>query len=209
LRIQSITGKHSVVLLAPNGGGKKRVAQVIAASYGHEHIEPGEMLRADPRFKEIVAKGSLEASRETTELVKNKFFAVGVDKNFTWDGYPRDLDQCEILLDLLRGAKHEYAVVHILIDRRKAKRQALEGDGRGNRGDEAAIDDRHRIYYENIDAILTFWRDKAGARYYGVDNNGTVDQLIYQVNLVLATEAKQVSKGFYVTVGERFSVVKV
>jgi adenylate kinase family enzyme len=205
LQIQPIRGKHSYIVFGPNGGGKGTVADAIKAAQGHEPIKSGDMLRTDPRFKEIIARGSLEASREITELVKKKFFADGPEKNFTWDGYPRDLEQCEILLELLQEAGHEYAVIQIQINLKKAEKLALEGEGRGNRGDEGAIKERHDIYKQNIGPVVGFWRNKAGARYYVVGNNGTKEELIHRVQLVMAEEAKQISKGVFVTVGENFS----
>lgn len=93
-----------VVFLGPPGSGKGTQADILADEHGFFHFDTGSHLRAEiasgsdlgQRIASYTDKGNLVPIEVISELIKS--FLKGVDaKRIMFDGFPRNLEQAQVL----------------------------------------------------------------------------------------------------------------
>ncbi|MDR1065985.1 MAG: adenylate kinase [Clostridiales bacterium] len=93
----------NLIILGPPGAGKGTQAKIIAEKLDVAHISTGDLLRDElkkdtetsARIKEIMNSGGLVSDEIVVELLEKR---VKDEKNgFILDGFPRNLEQAEIL----------------------------------------------------------------------------------------------------------------
>ncbi len=98
--------KNLIFIGAP-GSGKGTQAEVLMKDYGHKHISTGDLLRAEIanktpiglKVQDKINKGQLADDRLIFDLIKKN---VDLNKHcYIFDGYPRSLEQAQMLEDEL------------------------------------------------------------------------------------------------------------
>jgi len=95
----------NMVLLGPPGAGKGTQAKVLSGKLDIPHISTGDMLRESvskdtalgKEAKNYMLKGELVPDRLVIEIVKETLSGDGLKKGFILDGFPRTLEQAEML----------------------------------------------------------------------------------------------------------------
>ncbi len=114
-----------LVLLGPPGAGKGTQAAAVRERYGVPHVSTGEMLREaiaagtalGTRVKEIVDSGSLVPDGIVGEVVADRLGRDDTGGGYLLDGFPRTLQQAEILNKVLEMRQESLdAVVRIRLD---------------------------------------------------------------------------------------------
>lgn len=121
----------SVIFIAPPSAGKGTQSNALV-NYGYIHISTGDMLRDEiknktelgQKIENIMSSGSLVSDEIVFELLTNKLF--NIDKPFILDGFPRTLNQAEMLDDLLRKLNlTNYEVIYLDLEMEEALKRAL------------------------------------------------------------------------------------
>ena len=94
-----------LILLGPPGAGKGTQASSIAEKYQVEHISTGDIFRyhiknnteLGEKVKEYTDNGKLVPDELTCEIVWERLDREDCQKGFLLDGFPRTLQQAEIL----------------------------------------------------------------------------------------------------------------
>ena len=94
-----------LILLGPPGAGKGTQASSIAEKYQVEHISTGDIFRyhiknnteLGKKVKEYTDNGKLVPDELTCEIVWGRLDREDCQKGFLLDGFPRTLQQAEIL----------------------------------------------------------------------------------------------------------------
>jgi len=94
-----------IVLLGSPGVGKGTYADALSKKFGIPHISTGNMLREEIKkgTKEgeeagrYIEKGNLVPDELTTGILKKRLKKADAQKGFLLDGYPRNLQQAELL----------------------------------------------------------------------------------------------------------------
>lgn len=94
-----------IVLLGPPGAGKGTQAQLLREKLGLKHISTGDIFReliknASPiglRIKQYVESGRLVPDQIVVDVVIKEIKRLDLDKGFLLDGFPRTLEQAEML----------------------------------------------------------------------------------------------------------------
>lgn len=94
-----------LILLGPPGAGKGTQASSIAEKYQVEHISTGDIFRyhiknnteLGKKVKEYTDNGKLVPDELTCEIVWERLDREDCQKGFLLDGFPRTLQQAEIL----------------------------------------------------------------------------------------------------------------
>lgn len=99
-----------IILLGSPGAGKGTQAQSICNRYGIPHISTGDIFRMNITggtelgilAKSYMDKGLLVPDDVTIRLVKDRLLKDDAQNGFLLDGFPRTINQAEVLDELLR-----------------------------------------------------------------------------------------------------------
>ena len=100
---------NNFIFLGAPGAGKGSLAVKVAEEYKIPHISTGDIFRANikaqtplgVKVKAIIDSGSLVSDDLTFELVKDRLAQDDCKNGFILDGFPRSLEQAEILDQIL------------------------------------------------------------------------------------------------------------
>lgn len=166
-----------ILFFGPAGAGKSVQGQFLAARQGWRWLSAGQLLR-DTRDGEVLQAqqdGKLVTTDKVNQIVGDALNrAVDIDKVIL-DGFPRNLEQAKWLVDSrpLHGRSIGLVVVLEVPMDELMKRLHLRG-----RVDDTveAIDDRLRIYRQEIYPILNYFTEQ-GINIVHVDGGGTPGQV--------------------------------
>lgn len=122
----------NLVFIAPPAAGKGTVSSLLEKEYGYAHISTGDLLREkageDTEFghkiKALINEGIFASDEDITRLLREKLAELK-DKPFILDGYPRNLNQAEILDGILKEANKEIMVISLEIGEATSMKRAL------------------------------------------------------------------------------------
>lgn len=97
------------VLLGPPGAGKGTQAAILSEKLGIPHISTGDLFRANigegtelgKEAKSYMDAGQLVPTDVTARMVKDRLEQDDAAKGFLLDGFPRTVEQADILTELL------------------------------------------------------------------------------------------------------------
>lgn len=98
-----------LVLLGPPGAGKGTQAVILSEKLGVPHISTGDLFRANigegtplgVEAKQYIDAGKLVPTDVTARMVKSRLQEQDAADGFLLDGFPRTVEQAEILKNLL------------------------------------------------------------------------------------------------------------
>ena len=196
-----------IVLIGPPGSGKGTLAQGLEKKFGLKHLSMGQLIRQEARSNPNLAKrinaGSLADDDTTQKILKNRLLQADCQKGFILDGYPRSPAQAENLREI---AEIDYVFLlevptqqiktrllsrlscpncNAVYNRSSYNKTICEKCGslleiRGDDNEES-IEQRIKIYNQNILPILEFYKDKI----VKVDVSGTPEEALTFVSKTL------------------------
>lgn len=122
----------NIIFIAPPAAGKGTQSEILVNNYGYEHISTGDLLREKQNdgsdlgnyIKNLLSEGKLVDDEIVTELLKNKLSSISGP--FILDGYPRTINQAEVLNNLLNELNLSVdAVIYLNVDSETAMKRAL------------------------------------------------------------------------------------
>lgn len=186
-----------LVLLGPPGSGKGTQAVMLARRFNIPHISSGELLRQEMaagsplggRAKEFMDRGDLVPDELVIEMMGQRILRPDCSAGFLLDGFPRTLEQAQLLDALLE--KHRAPISHVadldvpeevIIER--IRKRGESGSGRSDDTVEVAAK-RLQVYWAQTAPLSRYYRERGLLRQ--VNGLGTVEEI--QGRLVQALEA--------------------
>ena len=202
---------RNIVLIGPPGAGKGTHARILQKEFGIPHLSTGEMLRAAAasgseaglKIKALIDGGNFVPDEVMVPFVVDKINSSECKKGFILDGFPRNLEQAELLDKMLseHGLKLDVVVKIQAPDAYVIKRilkRAECGDcktmfqveGKGNtvcphcgsqniirRADDNLEAIKHRLkIYRKVTAPIAPYYEEQGILVC-VDGTGTIEQV--------------------------------
>lgn len=120
--------KKELIFLGPPACGKGTQTHKLAEHFGFPHIDTGSLLRAEMASgsengmiaKQYVDKGLLVPVELVGNIIKNRLFQDDCKNGFILDGFPRSLEQAEILEkikeEIDKGEEVDFRATYFEID---------------------------------------------------------------------------------------------
>jgi adenylate kinase len=117
-------GPRAIILFGPPGSGKGTQSHLLQSCLYVPQISTGDMLRehiqaGDALGQEVAAimnSGMLVPDDLVNRLVEARIQKPDASKGFILDGYPRTLQQAQVLGDMLRRRGVTPVVIHLKVD---------------------------------------------------------------------------------------------
>jgi len=99
-----------IVLLGPPGAGKGTQAKTLSEKLGLPHVSTGDLLRQNVKdktalgreAKDYMERGLLVPDKLVAKMLMQRMDNPDVKKGFILDGYPRNLNQAQVLDNVLK-----------------------------------------------------------------------------------------------------------
>ena len=157
------------------GSGKSTQVSLLAETMNWIHFSMGQYLRSldDPAIQGQLSRGEMVDTSITNQAVKQAYdLATEMGKKLLVDGYPRQIDQADFLLDSSNNFKID-AVVVLDVDEAEIRRRLLE---RGREDDTPeAIAQRFAVFEQETKRVIMQF-EKLGVPVFHIDGNGSVEQ---------------------------------
>ena len=169
-----------LVLLGPPGAGKGTQAAILSEKLGVPHISTGDLFRANSgegtplgvEAKSYIDAGKLVPTDVTARMVEDRLSQDDAKDGFLLDGFPRTVEQADILTDLLakKGEKLD-GVLNFVVDEDVVVERML---ARGRADDnEETIRTRLGVYRDETSPLI----DHYGEDIISIDAVGDVDEI--------------------------------
>jgi adenylate kinase len=179
-----------LVLMGPPGSGKGTQAQVLAERLGIPAISTGDIFRANVadrtdlgnRAQDFVDAGEYVPDQLTNQMVRERLAAKDTRHGFVLDGYPRTLDQVEVLDEILANQDRKLdAVVVLDVDPDHLVQRLLHRAELEHRSDdtEDVIRRRLQVYDEQTHPLIKVY-DERGL-VVPVDGTGEIDEVTARI----------------------------
>lgn len=166
-----------ILFFGPQGSGKGTQAELLANKYNWPCLSVGDLLRnsKNPEIHEYQQKGMLVPDEKVNEVLIKAIEEHKLDDNFILDGYPRQIEQAQWLIEECHKLEISIDAV-IVFDVEKnelLKRMALRG-----RSDDTpkSIETRLAIYYQESTKVLEYL-EKNDVKVCHVDGLGAVQDI--------------------------------
>ena len=114
----------AIILFGSPGSGKGTQARLLQRCLKGPHISTGDMLRTHIQAGDAIGRqaqmliksGRLVPDEMVNELVQERLQASDCQPGIILDGYPRTINQAEVLLTFMKGFGYRAAVVHLMVD---------------------------------------------------------------------------------------------
>ncbi len=186
----------NVVIFGPPGAGKGTQSKKIIEKYGLKHISTGDLLRNEiasgselgERIKAKIDKGKLISDEIITDILVNEIDKMGKDiPGIIFDGFPRTLNQAEMLYNLLEERGMEVKVmIDLEVDEEELIKRLLYRAKVAGRSDDTidVIKKRLKVYHKKTEPVIDFYKKKG--KFRKIDGSGSIDEIFARIDKVLS-----------------------
>lgn len=168
------------VLLGPPGAGKGTQAAILSEKLGVPHISTGDLFRANigqgtplgVEAKSYIDAGKLVPTDVTARMVEDRLNQDDAANGFLLDGFPRTVEQADILADLLekKGQKLDGVINFEVSEDVVVERMLARGRADDN---EETIRTRLGVYRDETFPLIQHYGDDI----INVKAEGTVEDI--------------------------------
>ncbi|MBQ3325978.1 nucleoside monophosphate kinase [Candidatus Saccharibacteria bacterium] len=177
-----------IIFFGPAGSGKSTQGRAIADKYGWRWLSVGQVLRDTGEFDEILEKGELVDDQEVVNLMNKQIdFARAEGMEIVLDGYPRDIEQANILLkESKAGGRDFFGEIEAAIILSVPKEELLNRIQERGRSDDNmdVVERRFEIFEQNIYSILPLLKER-NVPIHEVDGLGSFEQVTERITKIV------------------------
>jgi adenylate kinase len=166
-----------IVFFGPAGAGKSVQGQILAARMGWRWLSAGQLLRdtKDVELMHVMQGGGLVSHEAITSVMGQAISAATNIDQLILDGFPRQLEQAQWLIDSQPQHGRAVKLVIVLEVPREELLKRLSIRGRADDTPEA-IDERLKIYRQEMYPILNYLTEQ-NVPIVHIEGTGTVGQV--------------------------------
>ncbi len=114
----------ALILLGPPGSGKGTVAKSLNAHFAIPHVSTGDILRENVKagtglgqeVKAVMDSGKLVSDQLVNRVVEDRLRRPDCARGVILDGYPRTLEQAQVLEGVLAKLSLETVILNLTVD---------------------------------------------------------------------------------------------
>lgn len=169
-----------LVLLGPPGAGKGTQAQLLSDALNVPHISTGDLFRENiskgtelgQQAQEYMDAGRLVPTSVTADMVRDRLSQDDAAEGFLLDGFPRTIEQAELLEEMLNGKGLKLdAVINYKVSEDVVVERMLS---RGRNDDnEETIRTRLQVYRDETAPLIDHYKDSI----VNIDAEGSVEDV--------------------------------
>jgi adenylate kinase len=159
----------------------------LVEKYGLLHISTGDLFRSEMsqdtplgiEAKSYIAKGQLVPDEVTIGMLRNRVISNPDVPGYIFDGFPRNIAQCEALDELLSSLNQD---IHRLLMLEVADQEIIsrilsrgQSSGRTDDNDPAIIQHRIDVYKSETMPVFGYYAEKGKA--FKMDGIGTIQHI--------------------------------
>lgn len=174
-----------IAFFGPAGSGKSTQGRIIADKYGWRWLSVGQVLRDTGEFNEILNAGELVDDATVVRLMDKQIkFAEAEGMEVVLDGYPRDMEQVNILLAEPEMKFFESMKGAIILDVPKEELyKRVQERGRSDDTMEV-LEKRFAVFEQNICSILPLLEER-NVPVIHVDGTGDFETVTERINKIV------------------------
>ena len=174
-----------ILFFGPPGSGKSVQGELLVKRNGWQWLSTGQLFREskDPEIHKRLATGELIDDQLTNKVLDEALKHIDSTTKVVLDGYPRNTDQAQWLVDHLPNHNREIScIVEFNVDSDEIVRR-LSQRGRAEDTREV-IERRLEIYREKTQPVLDFYEDRQVPILH-IDGNGSVEDVHERIHQVV------------------------
>ena len=158
-----------IILLGAPGSGKGTQGTALAEHFGVRHVASGELLRAHiaqdtevgREAQRYVERGELVPDDLVLQMVGGAVVDAVQHGGYVLDGFPRTIEQAERAYELAPADATADAAVFLDVPDDVVRVRLLgRREGRVDDADPEIVDRRMRVFHEQTEPLLDFYRDR-------------------------------------------------
>ena len=176
-----------ILFFGPPGSGKSVQGQLLVERNGWQWLSTGDLFRKseNPEVLRRMASGDLIDDELTNKVLSEAIQNIKDSTNLVLDGYPRNLDQAEWLMEYLPKSGRSIECVLFFDVSRNELIKRLSGRGRTEDTPEV-IGRRLDIYQEKTSPVVDFYRGR-GIPVITVDGMGAIPEVHERVQAAVSS----------------------
>ena len=174
-----------IIFFGPAGSGKSTQGRLIADKYGWRWLSVGQVLRDTGEFDEILREGKLVDDNKVVELMNKQMeFAEAEGMEAVLDGYPRDMEQVNIMLADPESTFFERVNGAVILDVPKEELFRRVHERQREDDTDEVLERRFKIFEQNICSISPLLEER-GIPVVHVDGLGAFEDVTARLTKVI------------------------
>lgn len=183
------------ILFGPPGAGKGTQAKLMVEKYNFHHVSTGDLLRQEIAkgtelgkiAKSLIDNGNFVDDSIVEQMIENEIVNNPDVKGFIFDGFPRTVEQAEVLEKMLQKRSQEVTkVLSIIISdnlvfERIQHRANIEG--RKDDANAEIIQNRINTYHKKTEPLIQFYKNLG--KYNEICGEGTIEEIFEKISSML------------------------
>lgn len=192
----------TLIVMGRSGSGKGTQINLIKNFYVSVdseqdifHFEPGNIFRSIVKsggYTSDKIKQATSAGKLVPDFVTNGLFVGnmvehlnGENQLLIFDGYPRSINQAEMLDRVLKYYdRNEALVIHVEVSEQEV-RDRLSARGRGDDVDQDALNTRIAFYNDSVLPTIEFYKNHSDYTVVDIDGEGDIEEIQENIRQVL------------------------
>ena len=159
---------RTIFFIGKPGSGKGDQARLLSKTTGWKVLTAGDEFRTmagdgtpvGEKVKSEMNAGLLLPSWLPIYLFLKHIFSIGGNTSIIFDGFARMLPEAEVVTEALSWIGRSFSVVHLKVSDEEIKQRVSLRREIESRADDNVIDERLKVYRENTEPVIEFFRGK-------------------------------------------------
>jgi adenylate kinase len=185
----------NIILCGPPGCGKGTQSKLIEDNYKFKHLSTGDLLRSEIASnselgliaEDYISKGNFVPDDMIIDILEKNIDKMPENsEGIILDGFPRTVNQAEVLEDMLKNRKMDIdLLIDINVDEEELMDRLMTRGLTSGRTDDNldTIKKRLEVYHEKTKPVNNFYKNLN--KYASIDGMGSVNDIFKRISTLI------------------------